>query len=343
MKSPELILSPDNPEALAAAHQAAAELPFDRELHLFRFKLGASWMYFNKGGAAGPNITIKVEPDSDGSLQKKRESSALHVQKLRERGAPVQNNLIVPKSIGHYVVSITEFLPGSLQNTTDLHKYGAALAKFHLTPIEPTDDLPSFDPLATTRATFKKTLQLQSEGKLPRLGNLIFDDQLVDEFKTMLQQGEEATAKLETVTQQKGQPVSPLHNDITPSNAMVDKKGDVVLIDLERHTTGPWACDLARVVDQWPRFKRHPKMKQSFLKGYESNAPWAMDDEQIQLGVEIAKARYATALMRRVVKMALQGQPQDRYLLGESINRISGEYYWHSEEEYIRTRDTLSE
>lgn len=342
MASEELIgIAHDHQAAKAAAHEAAALTQFNADiLTLHRFKQQWSWVYFNEGDD-GPEMVVKVEPDIDGQLLPQKIASVALIQELHENGAPVETHLIKPQSIGRYVVTATTYLPGTFEGKTNLRAFGEGLARLHSIPIESMlDRLPVFDPLSVTKSTLDKLQVLRDNDALPKYKaegkEVVFDERLVEQFERLIESGEAAAHELADLTEQKGYKPALLHNDIHPYNALIDKNGQTIFIDLDCYMTGPWAYDFGRPLGQWWCFRRKSEMVRTLVKGYETAVPWPLDDQLLKLGVQVAKARYVPTLMTRVVDMALRGEPQNEYLLGESIRRISGSRYWQSEELYIR-------
>lgn len=332
MSSAEAIAITQNHQAAhEAAVHAASLTPFSPDLKPHYFKEHSSWIYFNEG-VQGPDIAVKVEPDADGQLLSKRIISVALTEEFRNNGAPFEEHHIKPQRIGNYVVTVTSYLPEKYGERSDFWKFGAGIAALHATHIAPVaEHLTPFDPLAVTRRTLDKLHMLRNHENLPRLGSMVFEESLVDRFELLVKKSEAAIAELVHTADKKGYPPMLLHDDISPHNTMLDKNGQVVFIDIDKHMAGPWAYNFARPLGQWWRFGRSAAVARTLLQGYAEAASWKLDNELIKLGIRAAHAPYAGTLMARVADSALRGEPQDEYLLGESINRISGQPYWSSE------------
>lgn len=328
------IIATDHQAAEVAAREAGALTSFSADkLTLLRYKEHGSWMFLNEG-LDGPDMAIKVEPNLDEQLLPNKIASVALIRELREGGAPLEAHLIDPQRIGNYVVSATSYLPGKYDKTSDYRGLGAALTRLHTTPIESMlDRLPPFNPLVSPKESLRNLYILRDNDALPRYGDTVFDDSLIKRLEELVARGDAAAEELVYLAENKGYAPSILHNDVTPANALIDKNGETVFVDMDHYTVGPWAYDLARPLGQWWRFRRPSSMARGLAEGYRDTAPWGLDPQLIKLGIEVAKARYAPTAVRRVTKAALRGDPQNEYLMTEAVRRMSGEPYWRSEEE----------
>lgn len=329
-------------KAEIAACSAARQLPIalrlnHARLRLFRVKPHISWVYFYQSSMDQPHAVIKVEYDPDGQLHETSTNKVRLIQELGALGAPLERHHIAPCRHDRFTVTITEYLPGSYETSTDLHRIGEALVKLQATPVDSMlDRLPSFDPLRIPRDTFARLTMLRQHHALPRVQGGAVDDVVMARFGQLLQTGEAAAAELAELARQGVQKDVLLHNDITPYNVRTDKNGQPVFIDLDYLSLGPWAYDLARPLGQWARFDRPPQMAASLFEGYKSRATWPIDEYQIELACTIALTRYSTSLLEKVVDAAERGETTSDYLVTESIRRILGEPRWRSGEAYLQ-------
>lgn len=287
-----------------------------------------SWIYLD--GVDGstetgrtPSVAIRLTAsDNPEQLLAKTSREVAIIERLRQKGAQVQEFLGEPELIDGLVATVSKYLPGE---TTNYAAYGEAVASLHNAgaDAELVALLPRFQPLAEARLSLEYLEHLDQAGTSFKVGQTVFPQELLATFHYHLEQGEQAVNEMLRISDEKGYPLTILQHDIHLGNVRDDHEGKAMLIDLDWITAGVAEADLGRPLAQWcQRFQDPKEHVEAFMIGYETKAKRKLDPELLKLAIQVADVRFSTIFITLSIQAAQTGYSFDESMFAQGMSRL---------------------